>query len=550
MSLFLGIYHRGNRIEATKVQPMIDAFGRFERRFLSQVDFPGFVFVSANELPNESSISVADECAFGLIGTLVPNSGKTLSPLANFMEAWQKNGPDCLPNLEGAFAAAVYDPGTHKLLLANDKFGTRPLFVCECGPYLAFCNELEPLLLLPDFVPKVHLDAVADYFCLGATLGGETFVKGIVNLPPATLMEVSIRSVSKVRYWNPTLSVDHASTIEEHAKRLGDTMKVIVREMADQLTNLNCLLSAGADSRLILSCLRQDQRAGIPFLTSKLSFLSANEDKDLIGAQQLALRLNLQHKILEIAFSERDFGPEYFDEVKHSKEAKILGGWHGGEFLGGFCAKAAPMQHSLTFQEVDFKLRNTFSWRIRRKLSRHPFAHYEAKKASFPTENAEFHFQIDQFCRSFFGDIYQGSRGSWLQPFELINQGFSPFWDSRFLQQLLTVPFEMIADYHLYNVIFRDCLTELTDIPSNSPLTTRADRAIPPMKDGIEPKNVLKPKYQNALHRFVNDPKTWQRRMYRRRRFRKVLQDDNAQLTLRFIDFEAWWRKFMEKSHD
>lgn len=543
MSLLLGIYHRGNRIQAAAVQPMVDAFARYST-YLNRRDFPGFVLLSVNEMEGETAFASGpgNERVVGLIGTVVENGDGSLPPADCFHAAWEKRGAGCLAQLDGAFTAAVYDADAHRLSLANDKFGMRPLFFASNDDYFAFCNEMEPLLHLPGFKFEVNNAAVADFFCLGTTLGEETLVQGISNLPPAVHWEISGATLQKQVYWQADIAIDHAASIETHAKRITDVLRTIVQQLFGQLTNVNCLLSAGADSRLILSCMTPAQRQAVKFLTSKLSILDAAEDRDLIGAAALVARLGLQHEILEIAFSERDFGQDYFAESQFVRVAKIVGGWHGGEYLGGFCAKAAPIRKEPTFAEVDEKLRNTFSWWFRKRLKRHPFAHYQQVFGEMTAENRIFQFQIRQFGRGTFTNIYNGSRGTWLQPYEIINRGFSPFWDSRFLQELLKVPFGLIANYQLYNVIFRDFLPELAAIPSNSPLTRRPDSALAPMTEGTDPKIALKPKYQNALNQYLADRATWRRHIYRRRRIRRTFLDADAPATMQFLDFEAWIR--------
>jgi hypothetical protein len=555
MPLILGIYHKQGALSPGAVQPMVDAFGGFAHRYLTRKEFPGLLFVSANEKEGETVFSSDGTAAFvGTLGVALGELGhgqKASRPVADdFLEAW-KRGTE---TLEGAFVGAVYDPSAHRLALINDRFGMRPLFICETRDYVGFCNELEPLLRTPGFQFELDTSAIAAFFCLGTTLGEQTFVKGIRNLPPGSVFEVDPMkrdaacgvagpSVGNGRIWND-LPIDRSASIEQHAHRITAILKTVVVQMMDQLTNVRCLLSAGADSRLILSCMPPEQRQRVPWLTSNLSILPPEEDKDVIGAQALAARLGLDHEVLPIAFSELDFGTGYFDQVRNNRWKKIVGGWHGGEFLGGFCSLAAPIRRTLTYKEVDETLRNLFSWRFRRRLEVHPFELYQAALTQATPENRDFHFQIQQFGRSFFTNIYRGSRGNWLQPYEIINQRFSPFWDSRFLETLLQVPFEMVAGYQLYNVIFRDCLRELTDIPSNSPLTLRADSALPRMTAGTDPKVALKPKYQTALDLYAADRATWQRRIYRKRRMRKGLLDGDAPITMQFIDFEAWLRRY------
>lgn len=41
--------------------------------------------------------------------------------------------------------------------------------------------------------------------------------------------------------------------------------------------------------------------------------------------------------MLAAAYSELAFGPGYFDRERQLRPANLLGGWHGGELLGGCC---------------------------------------------------------------------------------------------------------------------------------------------------------------------------------------------------------------------
>ena len=549
MSLILGIYHRACRLELQHVQPMIDALGAFPHRYMTRRTFPGFVAVTVSELEGEHGFAMQPlaTCAGAVAGTLVAGDRLHARAADGFWEAWQANGADCFAELEGAFVAMAYDAASHHLHLANDKFGMRPVFVCETGDYVAFCSEIEPLLRLPGYRFALDKATTAEYFCLGTTLDGHTFAEGIYNLAPGSVLEARSGAVSKRSYWEPRIAIDHSRSIVEHAAHLVAVLKTIVSQMLAQLTNVRCLVSAGADTRLILSCMTEAERNSISFLTSSLAVLPIDDDRDVIGALALVERLGLQHEIKRVAFSELEFGTEYFDRMKEQRFKKVLGGWHGGEFLGGYCSKAAPIRQAPNVEDIDAKLRDTFSRRFLRELPRHPMEGYREANAQIVAENHDFLFQIQQLGRAFFSGVYYGSRGSWLQPYEIVNLGFSPFWDSRFLQALLAVPFELVADYQLYNVIFRDVLPQLTDIPTTSPLSQRADTAIPRMTSGQDPKVVLHPKYQKALDSYRKDRRTWLRHQYRWWRLRRQLRDGNAVATMQFIDFEAWWRRYVRE---
>jgi len=154
---------------------------------------------------------------------------------------------------------------------------------------------------------------------------------------------------------------------------------------------------------------------------------------------------------------------------------------------------------------------------------------------------------MGQMSRGFFSHIYKGSRGQWLQPFQIVNHGHSPFWDSRFLQAMLKIPFNKVEGYGLYNVIFRDCLSSLRHLPSNSMLTLRPDSALARMPEGQEPKVVIKPNHVAALTHYATSDAVWQRGDYTAS-LRPTLSDIDASLSLKFVDFEAWRARHVDQS--
>lgn len=535
----LGIYAQNGQIDLGLAQPLIDDFVQGGNRFSSFLHFSGCILVSVNELQEENNFI---DCEHGKIiyagNVFEENNSSSEQAIKNCFENRLR-----IDQLVGAFTAACYSPESHNLQLINDKFGMRPLFWANLKGHLFFCSEFEPLNLLPKL--SLNQDAVAEYFSLGTTLGEKTFRNEITNLVPASHLEINRESISIKRYWQPSIKIDAQKSLRDHAISIAATLKTVVQTSLAQITNPLCLLSAGADSRLILTCMEPNLRKEMPFLTSNLSILKPEEDKDVIGANALAAHLGLsKHEVTKMAFAELDFGKDYFDRNRHLRAKKVIGGWHGGEFLGGFCNSAAPIHANIKRSDVEARMRTTLSRRFIRQLRQHPFDALQAELAKLPAENRDFHFQIQQLSRGFFTNIYFGSRGHWLQPWQTIIHGYSPFWDSRFLNALLQIPFELIANYKLYNEIFASSLQELTQIPSNSPLTNRADSSIPKMKEGIEPKFALQPKYQKALEEYLTDKQTWKRRQYPRWGFKKQLKDGNSRLTMQFIDFEAWMRRF------
>ncbi len=149
--------------------------------------------------------------------------------------------------------------------------------------------------------------------------------------------------------------------------------------------------------------------------------------------------------------------------------------------------------------------------------------------------------------RSFFTDIYGGTRGHWVQPFQLMNHGFSPFWDSRILQLISQIPEEQLKNYAFYNEVFKHCKREFTEIPSNSSLTNLPNSILPKMEMGIEPKRHLPQTHNNAYIKCLNSSKTWSKKLYNKNKLLRILNNESHNITKRWLDFEIWYSRYFTK---
>lgn len=482
----------------------------------------------------------------GLAGSLIGPDGQVgqVGRLLNDADSRDMERSD------GSFAAFRYDPDTHELLLASDKFGMRPLFIAAAGDLVAFCSEYPPLLQLPDLDTSLDHDAIAEYFSLGSTVGTRTLFRHIRNLAPGTILSLRGDCRRERRYWAPHIGIGHGDDVQRAAEALAATVVTVVRDLVDHDPAKICLLSAGADSRLILSSLRDDQRQSLRFLTSKISMLRAEDDRDVIGATELARTLALKHDVLDIAYADLQFGPDYFDRERRMRPSELLGGWHGGEILGGCCHDASPIEPGLDRATVDARLSAVFSPGFLIGLSQHPWETYQSWRSSLAAENQDFLAQIELMSRSFFAHIYRGSQGHWLQPFQIMHHGHSPFWDSRFLTAMLKVPFALVRDYGLYNAIFRDHLPALRHVPSNSMLTRRADSALVPMTAGQEPKVLqkIRPRQLDALEQMAISDSIRHRGDYSTTALTDFLRDAGNAASLKFVDIEAWRTRYVDSA--
>ncbi|MCC6373174.1 MAG: hypothetical protein IT236_19375 [Bacteroidia bacterium] len=549
MANFLAIYSKKKEMVPHEINAALTEFSLNGDRALIQVEFPGLIFCvdessEPSVLKSENSLSfISGHVSFESTG----DASAEISDVKALKRLMEKEGLNLLAQLEGMFSLIHYSEKEHRLIFANDKFGMSPLFVYEDKNYLLVSNEYQPLMaFIGKKRLKINKDAVAEFFVFGTTLGNHTFFEKIKKSEAANSYDVTTVETQNRTYWSPPTSFNPAINIEQMANKFLSLFTKVNREYLDSKGVDICLLSAGADSRLILATASEEQRKRLVFYTSNLSVLEGSQDMDVIGATTLANKFGLKHEVEKISFYETEFSGAYFDKERKRRIRQVYGGWHGGELLGGYVALAAPIKQVPLYDEVQQKLKTYFSLRFRLQLKNHP---HHTLMQEFKTTNAEvnpFLFLLKQISVSFFTNIYGGSRGHWLQPYQLTNHGFSPFWDSRILQLLLEIPFDELKDYKFYNAVFKLVPTEFTSIPSNSPLTNRADSVIPKLNTGLEPKKNIPNTHHVAYLECLANKVIWKRGFYNEPKLKSILNEEMNALTKQWLDFEVWHRHYFK----
>ena len=160
-------------------------------------------------------------------------------------EAW---GTDVLTKLEGMFVFAIYHPNEHRLLIARDPFGIKPLYYTIVEDTLAFASEVRSLLTLPSVNPAINQAALFPYMTLGYVPQPQTLFEGIVKLPPAHYIEFKDGKNELKRYFSlaerPVFASSSIDTVEKELEAS------ITRSLVSDVP-LGVFLSGGLDSSLL-----------------------------------------------------------------------------------------------------------------------------------------------------------------------------------------------------------------------------------------------------------------------------------------------------------
>ena len=185
--------------------------------------------------------------------------------------AYEEWGPAFVERLEGIFAIALWDAGERRLLLCRDRFGIKPLYYSHDPEGLAFGSELKAVALCRAANPEVDPAAVGDYLAYGYVPGPRTILKGIVALPPATLLTWRDGQVASRLYWTPDFGADSGRMGEEAALRDIESAltSAVSRECVTEAP-VGAFLSGGLDSSAITALMAE--RLGRPFPTFHVGF--------------------------------------------------------------------------------------------------------------------------------------------------------------------------------------------------------------------------------------------------------------------------------------
>src|SRR5262245_30151003 len=89
--------------------------------------------------------------------------------------------------LIGMFAFAAWDRTTHKLTLARDRLGIKPLYWGHVDGNLVFASELKTLKAMPGWQGEIDRNALAAFLRYGYVPTPMSIYRGIKKLAPGTL---------------------------------------------------------------------------------------------------------------------------------------------------------------------------------------------------------------------------------------------------------------------------------------------------------------------------------------------------------------------------
>ncbi len=572
MKLLLGIYSKKTTPETDYFSAMLEDFALHGKRKIQSNIFGKLILTSYNptEVEHEPiAVSICTKKKMFLGGhiynleKLISKFSLSNSPGLNELpDFFLNNHHKFLSSTQGNFTLVYINVASNELIIANDTFGLYPLFIYEDEDYLIFSNEFEPITKYKNFDNSLDHDAIAEYFTLGSPLAGKTFFKRIKNLPSACILKVNSMESTKEIYETPNIAINSSGSTDFFAEQIVSVFHEGVQMRAGIQGKKSCMLTGGLDTRFIVSNLSKQQRSEMDFVTFITPGLEPDMDKDVIIAQMIAEKLNLNHNIIEyrpwsVQWKE-EFNLHFFDIWRERYQNLAFAGVYGGEFLSDVCFKLIPQKaifqpfRKSHFLDIIMKRgRSSAPQTILNKgflkNAMNPLETLSLEINKINTENKVLYFAMEYLTHGFFTQIYGGLSALFANSYTYPTNVLTPFLDKEYLKILLTVPINILNDEKqtLYNTIYKNHLPELIRIPtSNKAFTKTVSNCIQFMEEGKDSKNERVFENSESIKSYLSNDATWEKNFYDKDYILKMAGEKNAKDVGAFFDFESWYLKY------
>lgn len=269
------------------------------------------------------------------------------------LAAFIQYGERCVDHFNGMFAFAIWDKEEHKLFMARDRMGIKPLYYVLTDDQVIFSSSIKAILSTGLLDRKLSDRGLVDYLRYQSVHAPYTIIEGVFMLMPGQRFTVGEAHPPQFDYyWKLTdQTVDSGRSVSEIQKGVREKLKASVaqRMMAD--VPFGAFLSGGIDSSIIVGLMAAEMDRKVD--TFSVVF-GEKELSEGTYSRMIAERFQTNHHEIELdpkAFLEMI--PDALNQLDHpsgdglntyvvsrkTSEAGVkmaLSGLGGDELFGGY----------------------------------------------------------------------------------------------------------------------------------------------------------------------------------------------------------------------
>jgi len=177
---------------------------------------------------------------------------RTCSDAEVVVHAYEEAGEDCVRELDGMFALALWDRSRRCLVLARDRMGEKPLYYYAGPETFVFGSELRALLRHPDVPRTLDLEALSRYLVFECVPAPHSILAGVAKVPPAHVLVVSPGDKPQLQpYWKMRFAPQPAVSEGGWRARVLGALETAVTTRLVSDVPVGIFVSGGIDSGTI-----------------------------------------------------------------------------------------------------------------------------------------------------------------------------------------------------------------------------------------------------------------------------------------------------------
>ncbi|QIR40482.1 asparagine synthase (glutamine-hydrolyzing) [Tolypothrix sp. PCC 7910] len=267
------------------------------------------------------------------------------------LRLYQKLGKDCVNQLQGMFAFAIWDNQDKTCFIARDPLGIKPLYYWQSGGTLVFASELRAILAsgLPNLC--LNSQGLYGYFTSGTVPEPYTLIDGIYCLEAGHWLHWYAGRVSQHQYWQINFTSDNSISLPEATEKVRHALINSIEHHFISDVPVGIFLSGGIDSSSIVALARQTQKSKLR--TYSIAFAEKEWNEGDI-ARDIAQNFETDHTEYKITSTiGKELFPQFLQridqpsidgfntfcvsQIAHQDGTKVvLSGLGGDELFGGY----------------------------------------------------------------------------------------------------------------------------------------------------------------------------------------------------------------------
>jgi len=229
---------------------------------------------------------------------------KTKSDTEVILHLYEDKDLECVRDLRGMFAFAIWDVKKKRLFLARDRVGKKPLAYYQDGANLIFASEIKALLQ-NGIKREIDLGSIDYFLTYGYVPSPQSILKAAKKLPPGHILTYDRNGLTITRYWRISYKKKKIS-FAESKERLKEILTESVRLRLISDVPLGAFLSGGIDSSIVVALM--SKLSGSRVKTFSIGF-EEEAYNELKFARKVAQRYHTEHREFVVK-------PDAFDVLK------------------------------------------------------------------------------------------------------------------------------------------------------------------------------------------------------------------------------------------